>query len=34
VLKTSPKARDQWRLERAFDTFETEMKAIVPKLAP
>lgn len=34
VLKTSPKARDQWRLERAFDTFETQMKAIVPKLAP
>lgn len=34
ALKASPKARDQWRLERAFDTFETEMKTIVPKLAP
>ncbi|MBO9558330.1 MAG: adenosine deaminase, partial [Caulobacter sp.] len=33
VLKTSPKARDQWRLERAFDAFETTMKGIVPKLA-
>ncbi|WP_184718607.1 adenosine deaminase [Caulobacter sp.] len=34
VLKASPKARDQWRLERAFDAFEMEMKTIVPKLAP
>lgn len=34
VLKISPKARDQWRLERAFDAFETEMKAMVPRLAP
>jgi adenosine deaminase len=34
VLKTSPKARDQWRLERAFDAFEIEMKAMVPRLAP
>jgi adenosine deaminase len=34
ILKASPKARDQWRLERAFDAFETEMKAIVAKLAP
>lgn len=34
VLKASPKARDQWRLERAFDTFEAQMRAIVPKLAP
>jgi adenosine deaminase len=33
-LKASPKARDQWRLERAFDAFETEMKAIVAQLAP
>ena len=34
VLKASPKARDQWRLERAFDVFETEMRATVAKLAP
>lgn len=34
VLKASPKARDQWRLERAFDAFETSMRAIVSKLAP
>lgn len=34
VLKASPKARDQWRLERAFDGFETKMRAIVSELAP
>jgi len=34
VLNASPKARDQWRLERAFDAFEAEMKRIIPMLAP
>uniref|UniRef100_UPI00345B6612 adenosine deaminase family protein n=1 Tax=uncultured Caulobacter sp. TaxID=158749 RepID=UPI00345B6612 len=34
VLKASPKARDQWRLEGALDAFEASMRTIVPKLAP
>lgn len=34
VLKASPKARDQWRLERAFDAFEAEMRTVVSQLAP